>query len=466
MIEDLKKIAGPKGWTEDTAPYLREWRDLYEGKSPLVLLPDSTEKVAELVTYCHKHKIPLVPQGGNTGLVGGGIPDQSNKQIVLSLKRLNKLRNIDKDNLTLSVDAGIILADVQKIAADANCLFPVSLASEGSCQVGGTISTNAGGINVLHFGSMRDQVLGLEVVLADGRIWNGLKALRKDNTGYDLKQLFMGAEGTLGIITAATLKLYPAFKQKQTALVAVGDPAEALKLLTLARDISGDTLIAFELIPRIGLEFVTRHMPPSRDPLDAPYPWYVLLECASSLPPDLLDLEQLLMAIFEKADVIDGVIAKNDRENSELWALRENLSESQKFAGGSIKFDISVPVSKVPAFLESATRAVEKKIPGIRPVPFGHMGDGNIHFNLSQPPNMDKQDFLDHWPALNPIVHDIVAEFSGSISAEHGIGVMKVTELARYKSDVHMDLLRALKNTLDPDNIMNPDKVIGTTDVR
>lgn len=465
MIEELKKIAGPKGWTEDTATYLKEARGLYEGKSPLVLLPDSTEKVSEIVTYCHDHKISLVPQGGNTGLVGGGIPDQSNSQIVLSLKRLNKLRDFDRDNHTLCVEGGMILADLQKIAADTNCLFPVSLASEGSCQVGGAISTNAGGINVLHFGSMRDQVLGLEVVLADGRIWNGLKALRKDNTGYDLKQLFMGAEGTLGIITAATLKVYPAFKQTQTAFVAVSDPTAALDLLTLARDISGDTLVAFELIPRIGLTFVTRHMPPCRDPLDTAHPWYVLLECATSLTPDLLDLKQLLMAIFDKADVIDGVIAKNERENAELWALRENLSEAQKFEGGSIKFDIAVPVSKVPAFLEIALSIVKKQIPDIRPVPFGHMGDGNLHFNLSQPLDMDKQDFLDQWPALNLLIHDIVNDFEGSISAEHGIGVMKVKELIRYKSDIHMDLLYALKNTLDPHNIMNPNKVIGKTDV-
>ncbi|WP_138379163.1 FAD-binding oxidoreductase [Luteithermobacter gelatinilyticus] len=466
-ITALKKLAGNKGWSDDPdvlAPHLVEWRDRYVGKTPLLLLPDSTERVAALVRYCQDHNLKLVPQGGNTGLVGGGIPDDTGTEFLISTKKLTRIRDKDAFNHTLTVEAGVVLSDVQALAEEMGLLFPLSLASEGSCQIGGNISTNAGGVAVLRYGTMRDLVLGLEVVLPDGRIWNGLSGLRKDNTGYDLKQLFIGAEGTLGLITAATLKLYPNPKEKQTALLAVPSPAHAVKLFSFARDFSGDTITAFEIIPRIGLEFLFRHMPGHQDPMDQPYDWYILLECASSLSRDLLNLEKLfeklLEKTFEKGLVLDGVIAKNEKERTALWALRENLSEVQKFEGGSIKHDIAVPVSRIPEFLDMATAAVTAVIPGIRPVPFGHIGDGNIHFNLTQPEGADKAAYLARWEEINKIVHDIVYDLGGSISAEHGIGRLKVDELPRYKSPVALDLMQHLKRAIDPKNIMNPGRIL------
>ena len=466
-IEKLKEISGPKGWIDDPdsmPPFLVEPRDKYQGKTPLILLPDSTETVAAIVSYCANHKIAIVPQGGNTGLVGGSIPTTSGHEILVSLKRLNQIRETDPHNQTMTVEAGCILSDIQDLARKIDFLFPLSLAAEGSCMIGGNLSTNAGGVNVLHYGNMRSLVLGLEVVLPSGEIWHGLNGLRKDNTGYDLKQMFIGAEGTLGIITAATLKLYAYPHEKQTALVAVPNPAAAIEFLTIARTISGGCITAFELMPRIGMEIVTRHMPGLRDPMSNAHDWYVLLECTSSLSRDLLDLEQVMERILteamEKELVRDGVIAKNQTERGNLWGLRENLSEAQRHEGGSIKHDISLPISAIPAFLEEAGELVENFIPGSRPVPFGHLGDGNLHYNISQPLAMDKQEFLDKWPQLNRKIHDIVKKFNGSFSAEHGIGRMKTDEMSHYKTKVEMNMMRQIKNTLDPDNIMNPGVIL------
>lgn len=466
-LKKLKQITGPKGWIDDPdsmAPFLIEPRDKYQGSTPLILLPNTTEKVAEIVRFCAKYKIPLVPQGGNTGLVGGSIPTPSGGQILISLKRLNHIRDKDTPNQTITVEAGCILSHIQDLAKKMGFLFPLSLAAEGSCMIGGNLSTNAGGVNVLHYGNMRSLVLGLEVVLPTGDIWQGLGGLRKDNSGYDLKQLFIGAEGTLGIITAATLKLYPWPHEKKTAFVAVPNPQAAVDLFALTRSISGDCITAFEMMPRLGMEIVIRHIPGTRDPMTAPYDWYVLLECTSSLSRDLLDLEQVMERILSKAMdrelVLDGVIAKNEAESNNLWHLRENLSEAQKYDGGSIKHDISVPISAIPAFLTQAGELVAALIPGARPVPFGHLGDGNLHYNISQPPDMDKQEFLDKWPDLNRHVHDLVRKFNGSFSAEHGIGRMKVPEMERYKSKIELDLMRQIKNTLDPHNIMNPGVIL------
>ncbi len=461
-IETLKSFTDNKGWIstpEDMQVFVTEQRDKYRGTSPLILLPKTAKEVSNILKFCNENQIEIVPQGGNTGLVGGGIPTGDNSQIILNLKRMNKIVSHDRSNSTITVGAGMILANLQQIAEKNEQLFPVSLAAEGSCQIGGNIATNAGGVNVLRYGSMRDQVLGLQMVLANGDIIDDLGGLRKDNTGYNLKALFMGSEGTLGIITAATLKLYPAHRQKETAFVAVETPQKAVELFSLAQKMSGDTLIAFEIMPRIGLEFVIDHMG-GRDPMGDKYDWYILIECASSLDETVLDLPRLMGLMvtegFEKDLIIDGVLPKNQKETDEIWKLRENLSEAQKFEGGSIKHDISVPISKIPEFLEKATAATCAETSGLRPVPFGHIGDGNLHFNLSQPIGADKAEFLNQWERLNKITHDITAELGGSISAEHGIGRMKIEELERYKSPLQINLMRHIKKALDPNAIMNP----------
>jgi len=466
-LRDLKTICGARGWIDDQdsmTAFLIEPRDKYRGNTPLVLLPDTTDKVAEIVRYCALHKIPVVPQGGNTGLVGGSIPTSSGHEILVSLKRLNRVRETDSHNQTMTVEAGCLLADIQNQAKERNFLFPLSLAAEGSCMIGGNISTNAGGVNVLHYGNMRSLVLGLEAVLPSGDIWHGLSGLRKDNTGYDLKQLFIGAEGTLGIITAATLKLSPYPHEKQTAFVAVPSPKAAVELLSIARNISGNCITAFEIMPRLGLEIVTRNMPNAKDPMGQAYDWYILLECTSSLSRDLLDLEQVVERILsqamDKSLVLDGVIAKNETESANLWRLRESLSAAQKFEGGSIKHDISVPISAIPDFLIAAGAVVEDMIPGARPVPFGHLGDGNLHYNISQPKDMDRLEFLAQWEKLNRKVHDVVRQFKGSFSAEHGIGRMKTEDMLHYKSPIEWHMMWQIKKAIDPDNLMNPNVII------
>jgi FAD/FMN-containing dehydrogenase len=456
----LKAAAGAGGFSEDPAeigPHLEEWRSKYKGRSPLLLKPATTSAVSAILAICNETGTAIVPQGGNTGLVGAQIP--FNGEILLSLARMNRVRGLDAAAHTLVVEAGVVLAAVQKTAADANLLFPLSLAAEGSATIGGNLSTNAGGVAVLRYGMARDLVLGLEVVLADGRVLDLLRTLRKDNTGYDLKQLFIGAEGTLGVITAAALKLFPRPARVATAIAAVRSPADAVALLARLQSETGGLISAFELIPRIAIELVLAHVTGMRDPLAAPSPWYVLVEATSAAQFDLTAVFEAALAGSELAS--DAVVAASDTQRAALWALRENISEAQKREGASIKHDVSVPVSSIPAFLERATREVLWALPGARPVSFGHIGDGNIHFNFSVPKGGDAASFLARWDEIQRLVHDVVRDFGGSISAEHGIGVQKRDQLPRYKSAAELDVMRALKRTLDPGNILNPGKVLA-----
>ncbi len=465
LRDRLADIVGAAACISDPAamaPYLHEERGLYHGKAALVLRPSSTAEVAAIVTACAAARIPIIPQGGNTGLCGGAAAHEDASEVILNLGRMNKVRAVDGENFTITVDAGCILADVQRIADDNNCLFPLSLAAEGSCQIGGNLATNAGGINVLRYGNARDLVLGLEVVLPDGRIWNGLRALGKDNTGYALRQLFVGSEGTLGIITGAVLKLFPKPSEKATAMCALDDVDNAGKLLNRARALSGDAVTAFELIPRIGLEMCAKHIAGCSDPFEASHPWYVLVEFSSSRPDARIreSFDALLETAFEEGIIADAVIAESGERQKSLWRLRESLPEAQKHEGGSIKHDVSVPVSRVAEFIKTGMDAVGKAFPGVRPVPFGHVGDGNIHFNISQPPGADKAAYLAQWGEMNRIVHDIVVGMAGSISAEHGIGMLKVAEMEHYKDSVELDLMRRVKAAIDPENLMNPGKVV------
>ena len=442
-------------------PFLKEWRDRYHGKTPLVLLPGTVEEVAAILRLADETDTPIVPQGGNTGLVGGQVPHAEGNELLVSLRRLDKVRAVDPDSNTIDVEAGVTLQRVQEAAETAGRFFPLTLPSEGSCTIGGNIGTNAGGTGVIAYGNTRDLVMGLEVVLPGGRIWHGMRHLRKDNTGYDLKNLFVGAEGTLGIVTAAVLKLFPKPRSVGTAFIGVDNPAAALALLNVARENGGGTVTAFELMPRIGIDFVIRHVADARDPIEGNYPWYVLLEVSNSAEGGVNEaLEAMLMTAYEQGYARDAVIAASLEQAADFWRLRELLSESQRFEGGSIKHDVSVPIRLVPAFLDKAIAAVEAFIPGARPLPFGHLGDGNIHFNVSQPVGGDKQAFLDKWEKTNEIVHDIVAEFHGSISAEHGIGQAKRKLLPGVKDPVELEMMRAIKATLDPKGIMNPGKVL------
>jgi FAD/FMN-containing dehydrogenase len=462
-ISRLKEAAAPHGFTDDPreiAPHLIESRGKYQGRSQLLLKPQTTAEVGRILALCNETRTRVVPQGGNTGLVGGQIPFDG--EVLLSLSRMNRIRNIDADGMSVIAEAGVILADLQTAAGQADRYFPLSLASEGSCTIGGNVSTNAGGVNVLRYGNMRELVLGLEVVLADGRVLDLLRSLRKDNTGYDLKQLFIGAEGTLGIVTAAALKLFPKPGEHVTAFVAVPDVKSAIALLHRLQQATGNLVSAFELVPRLGLQMVLAHISQTQDPLAAPSPWYVLTEAASSGEAQLQDIvEQCLAAATEDGIVTDAVIAASETQRAALWRLRESLSEAQKHEGGSIKHDVSVPIGAIPDFLARGIAAVEALVPGVRPVPFGHLGDGNIHFNFSVPKGGDSAAFLNRWEEINRVVHDIVHTFGGSISAEHGVGVMKRDEILRYKNAAEIETMRALKRTLDPHNILNPGKVIS-----
>lgn len=465
ILARLRALLGPQGYRDDPAeiaPHLVETRELYHGKTLLVARPRDTAEVAAVVGLCREAGLAIVPQGGNTGLSGGGVPGEDGRNIVLALDRLDRVRRVEPENYSILVEAGCVLARIQEIARDHDRLFPLSLGAEGSCQIGGNISTNAGGLQVLRYGNMRELVLGLEVVLPDGQIWGGLKSLRKDNTGYDLKQLFIGAEGTLGIVTAASLRLFPLPLDAATALVAVADPAAAMALFNRARGATNDQLSAFELMPRIGLDFAIRHIPGCVDPLGDRYPSYVLMELTSSSRHGGLDaiLEAFLAAELEAGLVLDAAIAKNQTEARALWRLREGLVLAQRNEGGSIKHDVSVPVAAIADFIAEASAAVTARLPGIRPVPFGHVGDGNVHFNLSQPEGADRGDFLARWGEFNRIVHDVVARYGGSISAEHGVGRLRRDELAHYKAPVELELMRKIKAALDPEGLMNPGKVI------
>lgn len=446
----------------DMAPYLTEWRDRYRGRAALVLKPGSTEQVAAVLRCANDAHVAIVPQGGNTGLVGAQIPDESGSEVVLSLERMTHVRDVDLASNTMTVEAGVTLAGAQELAESVGRLFPLSLASEGSCQIGGVLSTNAGGVAVLAYGNARSLALGLEVVLADGRIWDGLKTLRKDNTGYDLRDLFIGAEGTLGIITAAVLRLFPRPAEQITCMAALRSLDDATELLTRMRDAAGPMLTAFEILPRIGIEFAVKHGHGLRDPFDAPHPWYVLFEISCPIAGDTgSDLaESQLADAIESGLVEDAVLAKSVQQARDLWRLRELMSEVQKHEGGSIKHDVSVPIARVSEFIARANQLVELMIPGARPVPFGHLGDGNIHYNVSQPVGMDKDVYLSNWEALNAAVHEIVLDLGGSISAEHGIGRMKRALLPHAKGEVAMDLMTAIKTHFDPNGILNPGKLL------
>lgn len=446
----------------DKAPYLKEWRDLYRGETPFVVRPRDTAGVAAAVRLAGEHGVAIVPQSGNTGLVGGQIPLETGTEVVLSTNRLTAIESVDADGNTLTCGAGAILADVQAAAEAAGRFFPLSLASEGSARIGGLISTNAGGTAVLVYGNMRDQVLGLEVVLPSGEIWNGLRALRKDNTGYDLKHLFIGAEGSLGIVTRAVLKLRPRPASRDVAMVAVASPAEAVTLLGRMRATMGEAITAFELIPRIGIEFVTRHVADTRSPFETIPPWSVLVEASTFSPerPMREPLEAALMSAFEDGVIGDAVVAQSIAEARGFWRLRELLSEVQGYEGGSIKHDVSVPVAEMPAFIEEASAAALTVVPGARVMGFGHVGDGNIHFNISQPVGADKAAFLAEWSEVNAAVHAVVRAHGGSIAAEHGVGRLKAYLMPTARDPIELGLMRTIKDALDPKGIMNPGRVL------
>ena len=443
----------------DVAPYVAEERGLYHGHSPLVLRPGSTAEVSAILKLANETATPIVPQGGNTGLVGGQTPHAG--EIVLSLKRMDRIREVDATSNTMTCEAGVILINAQNAAAEANRLFPLSLGAEGSCTIGGNLSTNAGGTGALAYGVARELVMGLEVVLADGRVLHNLRKLKKDNTGYDLRHIFVGAEGTLGVITAAVLRLFPRPRAVETAFIGLSSPHAALALLNLAYERAGASVTGFELIPRIALEFAVKHAPACRDPLANKHGWYVLLELSAQAREGMrATIEDILATGAERSLIEDATIAESLEQTKAFWLLRHHIADTQKYEGGSIKQDVSVPVNVVPDFIEEATAKVTDMIPGCRPVPFGHLGDGNIHYNVSQPVGADKAEYLSHWDEVNDVVFGVVAKYAGSISAEHGIGVMKRDLLPSVKDPVAYDLMRSLKRMLDPQGILNPGKVL------
>lgn len=459
----IRERLGPAGATDDPeiiAPRLREWRDRFHGRTPLWVRPASTVELAEVLAICHQARLPVVPQGGNTGLCGGAIPDASGQQLLLGLERMDRILDLDPEGGSITVEAGCVLAKVQAAARNAGRLFALSLASEGSAQIGGCVSTNAGGTNVLRYGTAREQVLGLEVVLADGRVLDLLRSLRKDTAGYDLKQWFIGAEGTLGVITRVCARLHPLPRQLQTALVALRDPTAALALLGKLRERLGNALSAFELLPRHGLELVLDYRPGARDPLAEPHPWYVLMEAevAHNMPGGCALTETLADAMHAGL-VADAAVAGTLAQAREFWALRDELSAAQKHAGPSIKHDVAVPLSAMAGFIEEGTALAGRLVPGCRVLAFGHVGDGNVHFNVGCPPEMDRQAFLAGWEEVARAVHDLVVAHGGTPSAEHGIGQLKVDELARLRGGLELELMRGLKQQLDPRGILNPGKL-------
>ena len=465
VIERLKAAVGSAGYLDDPAdiaPYCTSWRDNWVGRVPLVLRPQSTPEVAGIVGICAEAGIGVVPQGGNTGLTGAAQPHEDMSEVILSTSRLKRIRAIDTVNDTITVEAGVILKEIQNAADRADRLFPLSLGAEGSCQIGGNISTNAGGVQVLRYGNMRNLVLGLEVVLPDGSIWNGLRGLRKDNTGYDMKQLFIGAEGTLGIVTAAVLRLFPKPTASETAWIAVESPAAAVALLGLVRARLGDAVSAFELIRRSLVDFLLAGVPGHEDPMRALHPWYVLMDVTSQGPPGSLHgpLADALAAAQEAGFVRDASIAASGAQAAKLWKMRESLPEAVISAGGAIPHDISVPLSRIPEFIERADAAVAAAYPGIRHCAFGHVGDGNMHYNPVRPLDWDTPRFRAERERINRIVHDIVVELDGSISAEHGIGRARLAELEHYKEPAELAMMRAVKRALDPKGIMNPGKIV------
>ena len=458
----VREIVSERGMVtgaEDIAPYVRDWRGNYVGNSSLVVKPANTQEVADVVKLCAETRTPIVPQGGNTGMVGGSVPDTSGAAIVLSLTRMNQIRSIDLANNAMTVEAGCILAAVQEAALANNRFFPLSLAAEGSCTIGGNLSTNAGGTAVLRFGNARDLVLGIEAVTANGQIWHGLKALRKDNTGYDLKHLLMGAEGTLGIITAAVLKLYPKPQRNCTALVAVPDPATAVALLATIQRAMGDRLTGFELMSRVCVQHVIAHFPATMEPFSGHYAWHILIELADTFKDAALEdaLAVALEPAFATGQALDAIIASSDTQSQALWSIREHIPEAEKLRGRSVKHDISVPISRIAEFIRRGDIALGKEFPDAQVICFGHIGDGNLHYNLSFPGVLPS---TEQTRTANAIVYALLDELGGSISAEHGLGQMKREEITRHKSAVELDMMRAIKKALDPVGIMNPGKVL------
>ena len=461
VIEGIKGIVGPKGYMDDPrlmAPYLADWRGRYQGNAPIVVMPSSTYEVSEILILCNRTGTPVVPQGGNTGLVLGGVPTDDGTQIVINLSRMNKVLDVDVKGLSMTVEAGASLHSIQQAAKEHGLLFPLSLASEGTCQIGGNISTNAGGIHVLRYGNTRELILGLEAVLPTGEVWNGMTSLRKDNTGYDLKQLFIGAEGTLGIVTQASLKLYPAPKTIETAFIGMESVEAAMTMLETIMEGVGERLTAFEIMPRAGIEKVLKHIPDTRDPLATPCPWYAVIDLWSVMKDDILGetFANLLAECMEKGLALDAAYIQNETQRADVWKLRETFAEALKKEGAGFAFDISVPVSKIPSFINEGIEAVSSILPGAISVPFGHAGDGNIHFNIG-PGTITDMDVLKAKAAdISTAINDIAVGMGGSISAEHGIGRYRKADLNHYKDPLEMNMMKAVKKSLDPNAIMNP----------
>ena len=465
FIEEIQAIVGPAGLItlpQEVAPYASDWRKRYVGKPAAVVKPASTAEVAEVVRACAESRTAIVPQGGNTGLCGAATPDASGTQIVLNLSRMNRVRAIDTRNNTMTVEAGCVLAKLQNTAEEAGRLFPLSLAAEGSCEIGGNLSTNAGGTAVLRYGNARELVLGLEVVLPSGEVWDGLRGLRKDNTGYDLKQLFIGAEGTLGVITAAVLKLFPLPKSHATAVVALETPEKAVALLERALGACGERLTGFELFSDFCLSLVLKHFRDTAAPFPRRFPHYVLMELSDTQSGEGVRVlvESMLEAALEERNILDAAVAQSETQSRAFWSLREFISEAQAHEGPNIKHDVSIPISRISEFIATTDAELERAYRGVRVVTFGHIGDGNVHYNVSAPEGVAPGAFVMHTAEINRIVHDSVARVGGSISAEHGLGQLKRDEIQRYKSPLELELMRKLKRALDPQGIMNPGKVL------
>ena len=463
LLSGLERLVGASNVLaggESTADYLKERRGRFASQTLGVVMPSTIDQVSELIKFCRQNSLPIVPQGGNTGVCGGAV--SANDSIIVNLARLNQIRKVDATGYTMEAEAGCILANLQTAAQAQDMYLPLSLGAEGSCQIGGNLSTNAGGVNVLRYGNTRDLVLGLEAVLPNGDVWNGLNTLRKNNTGYDLKNLFIGAEGTLGIVTAVVLKLFPMPVHRSTVLIAVESVDDAVELFSRTRRETSDFASSFELMSRVCVEAAFRNIPECADFFDRPYPWYVLMELGDSTREGISRQlnESFLETAFEDGIIIDAVLAASEKQSQQMWRLREAIVEAQLYEGKSIKNDVSVPLTCITPFIERSISTLESLIPGIRAFAYGHIGDGNIHLNLSQPWDMDGDAFFERWHEVTDIVHEITDELDGTFSAEHGIGLLKLREMTRYKSSVELEMMRSIKAAWDPDNIMNPGKVL------
>jgi len=462
-LDKIREVVGPSGWLDDEAelkPYLTEWRKILQGYCRMLVRPANTEQTAKVVAICHQAGIPITPQGGNTGMVGGAVPKDG---ILLCTSRMRTIRELDVDNSTITVEAGTLLAEVQDAARENGLLFPLSLASEGSCNIGGNIATNAGGNNTIRYGNMRELVLGLEIVLPDGQVWNGLRQLRKCNTGYDLKHLFIGSEGTLGIITAAVLALTPEPRARFTAMATANNWLDLQKLYNIINARLSGAVVAFEVFPHLGMEITIRHINNTNSPFDQPYPFYALIEAVDYGDDAAIrgNLETALGEALEANIITDAVLAVSTQQADNLWRIRETLPQAQSLEADVIKHDISVPVSKIPQYAEQATDLAKETIPACRVLPFGHMGDGNLHFNLLMPEKLDREQYLAYYTEVNRVLHDLAVNMGGSFSAEHGVGLVKCEEMQRYRSTVEMNLMARVKSAIDPANGMNPGKIFG-----